>query len=157
MQQNVIWNLFVLMFFVLFFETGMLCSPGYPGTRSVDQGAGEHRELPTSRMLHHHPVRGYFIAVSLAERQYMVFPQVLSSLRFLVPAQCCTWTRFHGVGLKTDQMMTGSFQTFVPLLHRCNRPAGHHCSQRSQLWFCFPFFSGTMKLCSSPMTSSQQQ
>ena len=38
--------LFVCLFF-LFFETGFLCSPGYPGTHSVDQ-AGLLRNPPAS-------------------------------------------------------------------------------------------------------------
>ena len=42
--------LFVLFFFVfvfvLFFETGFLCSPGCPGTHSVDQAGFELRNPP---------------------------------------------------------------------------------------------------------------
>jgi hypothetical protein len=34
--------------FFFFFETGFLCSPGYPGTHSVDQAGLELRNPPAS-------------------------------------------------------------------------------------------------------------
>jgi hypothetical protein len=40
---------FCFLFFVcLFFETGFLCSPGYPGTPFVDQAGLELRNPPAS-------------------------------------------------------------------------------------------------------------
>jgi hypothetical protein len=38
----------VLFFVFLFFETGFLCSPGCPGTHSVDQAGLELRNPPAS-------------------------------------------------------------------------------------------------------------
>jgi hypothetical protein len=37
-----------LFCFVLFFEAGFLCSPGYPGTHSVDHAGLQLRNLPAS-------------------------------------------------------------------------------------------------------------
>jgi hypothetical protein len=41
-------NLLQLFCFVLFFQTGSLCSPGCPGTHSVDQAGLELKNLPAS-------------------------------------------------------------------------------------------------------------
>jgi hypothetical protein len=42
------WFSFFFFFFFRFFETGFLCSPGCPGTHSVDQAGLELRNPPAS-------------------------------------------------------------------------------------------------------------
>jgi hypothetical protein len=45
---GLVWFGLVWFGLVWFFETVFLCSPGCPGTHSVDQTGLEHRNLPAS-------------------------------------------------------------------------------------------------------------
>ena len=62
-----------ILFFL--FKTGFLCSPGYPGTHSVDQAGLELRNLPVSAS----QVLGLRACATTAQHAWVYFKNVSHS------------------------------------------------------------------------------